>query len=100
MEDAGYVFTVGVFTYESHDPFVPMVANQGKQLAVPDDKDERLSLAAKLQKVFGALPHTPHEWEIGSQDSPAHVANQPEAELFPVHVRVPRFWLPVSQPYL
>jgi len=48
MDHAGDVFPVGMFAYQYYDPLVSMVVNQGEHLAMPENKDERLSPAAKL----------------------------------------------------
>jgi hypothetical protein len=37
-----------MFTDKHHDPLFPVVVNQGKELAVPEDKDEGLTLPSKL----------------------------------------------------
>ena len=48
MNYPGDVFSVSMFTDKDNDPFLPVMMDQGKKLAVPEDKDERLSFTPKL----------------------------------------------------
>jgi hypothetical protein len=48
MNHSGDVLAVRVLAHQDHDPLVAVVMHQGKELAMPENKDDGLALVAKL----------------------------------------------------